>query len=106
MNQIANSCVVNHVTLLTIPRLELCACLLLLKLTHRVISALKMQLESAQLWSDSTIAFTWINTPPNLLKTFVGNRVSKINQLSKDFQWKHISSECNPADMSFLVDWM
>ncbi|GFV35140.1 DUF1758 domain-containing protein [Trichonephila clavipes] len=60
----------------------------------------------AVLWSDSTIAFTWINTPPNLLKTFVGNRVSKINQLSKDFQWKPISSECNPADMSFLVDWM
>ncbi|GFQ85816.1 integrase catalytic domain-containing protein [Trichonephila clavata] len=72
--------------LVTIPRLELCACLLLSKLTRRVISALKMQIESVQLSSDSTIALAWINTPPNLLKTFVGNRVSQIQKLSKDFQ--------------------
>ncbi|GFS38913.1 uncharacterized protein TNIN_472691 [Trichonephila inaurata madagascariensis] len=58
-----------------------------------------MQIESVQFWSDSTIALTWINTPPNQLKTFVGNRVSQIQQLSKDFQWKHISSEFNPADV-------
>ncbi|GFY41661.1 integrase catalytic domain-containing protein [Trichonephila inaurata madagascariensis] len=75
------------------------ACLLLSKLTRKVISALKMQIESVQLWSDSTIALAWINTPPNQLKTFVSNRVSQIQQLSKDFQWKHISSEVNPADV-------
>ncbi|GBM81691.1 hypothetical protein AVEN_92819-1 [Araneus ventricosus] len=40
-----------------------------------------------------------VNTPPNLLKTFVSNRVSQIQQLTKDFQWKHIPSECNPADL-------
>ncbi|GBL91112.1 hypothetical protein AVEN_184477-1 [Araneus ventricosus] len=84
---------------MTIPRLERSACLLLSKLTHKVISALKMQIESVQLWSDSTIALAWINTPPNLLKTFVSNRVSQIQQLTKDFQWKHIPSECNPADL-------
>ncbi|GFR03700.1 integrase catalytic domain-containing protein [Trichonephila clavata] len=85
--------------LVTIPRLELCASLLLSKLTSRVISALKMQIESVQLWSASTIALAWINTPPYLLKTFVGIRVSRIQKLSKDFQWKHISSESNPADV-------
>ncbi|GFY53743.1 integrase catalytic domain-containing protein [Trichonephila inaurata madagascariensis] len=83
---------------MTIPRLELCACLLS-KLTRKVVSALKMQIESVQLWSDSTIALAWINTPPNQLKTFVGNRVSQIQQLFKDFQWKHISSDVNPADV-------
>ncbi|GBN15570.1 hypothetical protein AVEN_55008-1 [Araneus ventricosus] len=86
-------------TIMTIPRLELSACLLLSKLTHKVMSALKMEIESVQLWSDSTIALAWINTPPNLLKTFVSNRVSQIQQLTKDFQWKHIPSECNPADL-------
>ncbi|GFS71945.1 integrase catalytic domain-containing protein [Trichonephila clavipes] len=91
--------------LMTIMRLKLCACLLL-KLTHRVISSLKIQLEFVQLWSYSTFAFKWINTLPNLLKTFVDYRVSQIHQLSKDFQWKPISSECNPADTSFLIDWM
>ncbi|GFW16478.1 DUF5641 domain-containing protein [Trichonephila clavipes] len=58
-----------------------------------------MQIESDQLWSDSTIALAWINTPPNQLKTVVSNRVSQIQQLFKDFQWKHISSEVNPADV-------
>ncbi|GFS64135.1 integrase catalytic domain-containing protein [Trichonephila inaurata madagascariensis] len=58
-----------------------------------------MQIESVQLWSDSTIALAWINTPPNQLKTFVGNRVSQIQQLFKDFQWKHISSDVNSADV-------
>ncbi|GBN79849.1 hypothetical protein AVEN_126520-1 [Araneus ventricosus] len=59
----------------------------------------KKQIESVQLWSDSTIALARINTPPNLLKAFVSNRVSQIQQLTKDFQWKHIPSECNPADL-------
>ncbi|GBN05659.1 hypothetical protein AVEN_2966-1 [Araneus ventricosus] len=85
--------------IMTILRLELSVCLLLSKLTHKVISALKMQIESVQLWSDSTIALEWINTPPNLLKTFVCNRVSQIQQLTKDFQWKYIPSECKPADL-------
>ncbi|GFR24894.1 integrase catalytic domain-containing protein [Trichonephila clavata] len=71
--------------LMTILRLELCACLLLSKLTRKVISALKMQIESMQLWSYTTISLVGINTPANLLKTFVGNRVSQIQQLSKDF---------------------
>ncbi|GFR33888.1 integrase catalytic domain-containing protein [Trichonephila clavata] len=44
------------IELVPISRLELCACLLLSKLTRRVISAVKMQIESMQLCSDSTIA--------------------------------------------------
>ncbi|GFX81561.1 uncharacterized protein TNCV_4509661 [Trichonephila clavipes] len=59
----------------------------------------KMPIESVQLWSDSTITLAWINTPPNQLTTFVGNRVSQIQQVSKDYLWKHISSESNPADV-------
>ncbi|XP_035233319.1 uncharacterized protein LOC118205140 [Stegodyphus dumicola] len=84
---------------ITIPRLELCACLLLAKLTEKVLTAVKLQIDSVKLYSDSTIALAWIKTPSNLLKTFVGNRVSQIQQISKDFEWHHIPSEFNPADM-------
>ncbi|GFX07332.1 integrase catalytic domain-containing protein [Trichonephila clavipes] len=69
-----------------IPRLELCSCLLLAKLIHKVKAALKMQINSVNLYSDSTIALAWINSPSNLLKTFVSNRVSQIQQLSRDLQ--------------------
>nr|XP_042900823.1 uncharacterized protein LOC122269859 [Parasteatoda tepidariorum] len=84
---------------MTIPRLELCSCLLLSKLTQKVIAAIRLEIHSVILYSDSTIALAWINSPSNLLKTFVSNRVSQIQQLSKDFQWKHIPSELNPADL-------
>ncbi|GFU68302.1 DUF1758 domain-containing protein [Trichonephila clavipes] len=47
----------------------------------------------------STIALAWINSPSNLLKTFVSNRVSQIQQLSRDFQWQHVPSELNSTDL-------
>ncbi|GFQ77818.1 integrase_H2C2 domain-containing protein [Trichonephila clavata] len=84
--------------MMTIPRLELAACLILVKFTNKVLAALKERVDSVKLWTDSSIALSWINTSPHLLKTFVANRVSQIQQLSKDFQWRHIPSECNPAD--------
>ncbi|GFS54451.1 integrase catalytic domain-containing protein [Trichonephila inaurata madagascariensis] len=76
----------------TIPRLELSACLLLSKLVRKVINALKMNLSQVILFSDSTIALSWIKTPPHLLKTFVANRVAKIQELTVNFSWHHISS--------------
>ncbi|XP_054708500.1 uncharacterized protein LOC129218291 [Uloborus diversus] len=82
----------------SIPRLELSACLLLCQLVHRVMTALKLKTDKVTLWSDSTIALAWISTSPHLLKTFVSNRVSLIQELSKNFDWKHVISECNPSD--------
>ncbi|GBM61493.1 hypothetical protein AVEN_163883-1 [Araneus ventricosus] len=83
----------------TVPCLELCACLLLAKLVEKVLLSLKMNIEEVILFSDSTIALAWINSPPHQLKTFVGNRVSKIQSLTEQHQWRHISSTENPADI-------
>ncbi|GFX09459.1 DUF1758 domain-containing protein [Trichonephila clavipes] len=99
---IVNFCAASRVAplkTLTIPRLELSACLLLSKLIRKVINALKMNLSQINLFSDSTIALSWIKTPPHLLKTFVANRVAKIQELTVKFSWHHISSESNPADL-------
>ncbi|GFY69600.1 integrase catalytic domain-containing protein [Trichonephila inaurata madagascariensis] len=41
----------------------------------------------------------WINSSPHQLKTFIANRVSKIQALTANYQWKHISSRDNPADL-------
>lgn len=84
---------------LTIPRLELSACLLLSQLTDKVIKALKLKIDRVQLWSDSTIALAWIQTSPHLLKTFVSNRVAQIQRLTDGRSWGHIASEKNPADL-------
>ncbi|GFS84585.1 integrase catalytic domain-containing protein [Nephila pilipes] len=84
---------------MTVPRLELFACLLLSQLVNKVIRALKLNIDSIQLFTDSSIALLWINTSPHLLKTFVCNRVVQIQELSKDFNWKLVSSKSNPANL-------
>ncbi|XP_054709036.1 uncharacterized protein LOC129218737 [Uloborus diversus] len=84
---------------LTIPRLELSACLLLEKFMRKVIQSLKMQIAEINLWSDSTIALNWIKTSPHSLKTFVANKVSKIQELSANCKWKFIRSEINSSDV-------
>ena len=62
----------------TLPRLELCAALRLAELVHKAIPALHLQIESIHLWTDSQIVLSWISASPAKWKTFVGNRVSRI----------------------------
>ncbi|GFS98373.1 integrase catalytic domain-containing protein [Trichonephila clavipes] len=38
-------------------------------------------------------------TPANRLKTFVVNRVAKVQELTEGFQWNHVPSVLNPADL-------
>ncbi|GFT58566.1 uncharacterized protein TNCV_1250351 [Trichonephila clavipes] len=83
----------------TMLRLELCAVVLLAKLMKRVETVLQMKTPPVYLWSDSTIVLAWIQKEPNLLKTFVANRVATIQHLTNAEQWHHVSSEQNPADL-------
>lgn len=82
----------------SVARLELCAALLLAELYKQVINALKIEFDRVYFWSDSSITLHWINTEPNLLKTFVANRVSEIQTLTDRKRWFHIPSDDNPAD--------
>ncbi|GFS73468.1 integrase catalytic domain-containing protein [Trichonephila clavipes] len=66
---------------LTIPRLELCAAVLLAKLVKRVVAALQLETAEVYLWSDSMIVLAWLRKEPMDLKTFVQNRVAKIQEL-------------------------
>ncbi|XP_053596567.1 uncharacterized protein LOC128668212 [Microplitis demolitor] len=86
------------VSSLSLPRLELCAALLLSRLYDVAIKTLLLDIKDVFLWSDSTITLHWINTPPHLLKTFVANRVAEIQRLSNRCHWRRVSSQDNPAD--------
>jgi hypothetical protein len=65
---------------LTIPRLELCAAVLLAKLYKRATRALKITVNESYLRTDSSIVLTWIQGPSNKWKTFVGNRFATIQE--------------------------
>jgi hypothetical protein len=84
---------------LTIPRLELCAATLLSKLYKKVTRALNMTIHESCLWTDSSIVLTWIQGPPNKWKTFVGNRVTTIQEETASATWKHVPTQSNPADL-------
>jgi transposase InsO family protein len=84
---------------LTIPRLELCAAVLLAKLFRRATHALKTVIHSCYLWTDSSIVLTWIQGTPTRWKTFVGNRVALIQETTSDATWRHVPSALNPADL-------
>ncbi|XP_050502173.1 uncharacterized protein LOC126881745 [Diabrotica virgifera virgifera] len=86
---------------LTIPRLELSAILLGIQLTHRSQGILQKDLKISEthLFSDSTIALTWVTTSKFLYNQFVQSRVIKIRSLSESYQFHHVESKQNPADL-------
>ncbi|GBM81611.1 hypothetical protein AVEN_82341-1 [Araneus ventricosus] len=84
---------------ITVPRLELSAALLLARLMHKIVPVLDLPLDKVCLWTDSKIVLAWLNMQPHVLKTFVSNRVAKIQSLCSNSQWRHVSSKCNPADV-------
>ncbi|GFV56177.1 uncharacterized protein TNCV_1489541 [Trichonephila clavipes] len=84
---------------LTIPRLELCAAVLLAKLVKRVVAALQLETAELYLWSDSMIVLAWLRKEPMDLKTFVQNRVAKTQELYSNQLWRHVPSDQNPADL-------
>ncbi|XP_050315300.1 uncharacterized protein LOC126749647 [Anthonomus grandis grandis] len=83
----------------TIPRLELCAALLLSELMHKVKNALALNIDQCFYWSDSTIALSWIRSNPQHWKIFVANRVNQIQSLTDSNLWNYVNTHENPADL-------
>ncbi|GFT78884.1 integrase catalytic domain-containing protein [Trichonephila clavipes] len=82
----------------TIPRLELCAAVLLAKLVHRVKQALKLNVTNTFLWSDTMTVLSWIRKELYQLKTFVASRIATIQEMTSSEQWRYLATEDNPAD--------
>ena len=80
---------------LTLPRLELKAAVLAVKLSSSVKTSLSHDC-TVQLWSDSQIVLHWIASHKPL-RTFITNRVEEIHSISTC--WKYCPSADNPADL-------
>ncbi|XP_011330107.1 uncharacterized protein LOC105275148 [Ooceraea biroi] len=82
----------------TIPRLELSAAVLFVRLLARIRSILKYHHVPAHLWVDSSVCLAWIRGCPFQWQEFVANRVAVIQELAPDARWHHVIGTENPAD--------
>jgi len=83
----------------TLPQLELCGAHLLAQLLAKVRGIWQGNNATIVLWSDSQIVLHWLNQHSATLSTFIGNRVSNIQELTADCSWRHVLSGQNPADI-------
>lgn len=82
----------------SLPRLELCAAVLLAKLVE-LKSILFFNINRVVYWTDSTIVLSWIGSDLSRWSTFVANRTAIIQRLSSQTDWKHVPSHLNSVDM-------
>ncbi|XP_065068249.1 uncharacterized protein LOC135693649, partial [Rhopilema esculentum] len=83
---------------ITIPRLELTAATLSVKLDSMLKRELDMKLGESVFWTDSTAVLRYIANESRRFHTYVGNRIAVIHDGSSPSQWRYVDTSLNPAD--------
>ena len=86
-----------HETVLTIPRLELLACVLSTRLAVIVRRELPWS-ASEFFWTDSQVVLVYIKNTSARFKVFVAKRVQMIHDRSRVDSWHYVSSKKIPTD--------
>ena len=84
---------------MSVPRLELMAAMVALKLTESLGQTLEIPRKDWQFWSDSMDVLHWIRGHSRHFKPFVANRVGEIQLATDPAQWRFIPTQSNPADL-------
>ena len=83
----------------SIPRLELMAAVVGLRLAEAVRNILNLPKHEWLFWSDSVDVLYWIRGRSRKFKPFVANSVGEIQSLTDPEQWRHMPTKQNPADL-------
>ncbi|XP_076839331.1 uncharacterized protein LOC143484479 [Brachyhypopomus gauderio] len=84
----------------TIPRLELTAAVIAVKVDKMLHQELQVPLQQSVFWTDSTTVLRYVFSEAARFKTFVANRISLIREATKQSQWKYVRTDENPADQA------
>ncbi|XP_018375252.1 PREDICTED: uncharacterized protein LOC108769021 [Trachymyrmex cornetzi] len=68
---------------ISLPRLELCAALLLAQLQDKLLKSIDIQPYKIFLWTDSTITLSWIRARSRRFSVFVSNHIGEIQRLTE-----------------------
>ncbi|XP_067045816.1 uncharacterized protein [Acropora muricata] len=88
-----------HVKPMTIPRLELSAAVLAVRIDRSLREELEFTIDKSVFWSDSTSVLQYIRNQDKRFRTFVANRLAVIRDGSQPTQWKYVPTSDNPADL-------
>ena len=83
---------------LTIPRMELQAAVLAVRLARPILDETRMKFEKVIFFSDSSIVISWIHSQVREFKPFVSARIAEIQSKPEPCQWRHIPGQYNVAD--------
>ena len=84
----------------TIPRLELTAALLSVKVSTMLREELEFDNLTDVFYTDSQVVLGYIKNDARRFHVFVANRVQQIRESSTPDQWRYIATKENPADES------
>ena len=98
-NMIRSKSKVAPIKQLSIPRLELQACLMACKLASMIKKDLHEVQMTLYFWTDSMIALSYIDNETKQFLPYVANRLTDIHLLSAKSSWNHVDTKSNPADL-------
>ena len=83
----------------SIPRLELRAAVMEVRLKERIVKDHETKIRSCNFWTDSTTVLQLINSSHRKQQLFVANGVADVLDKSDASQWNHVNGINNPADL-------
>ena len=84
----------------TIPRLELSAAVVAVRLHQQVYDAIEYPVSKVFFWTDSMSTIRYISNTTSRFKVFVANRLSIIHEVTDAEDWHYVSTKENPADLA------
>lgn len=84
--------------LTTIPRLELSSAVTSVRNGDVIRRELEVENLQEYYWTDSMVVLGYVNNDAKRFHMFVANRIQRIKSSTYPEQWRHVSSENNPAD--------
>ena len=83
---------------LSVPRLELTAATLAVKLDKMLRKELEVPINRSVFWTDSTSVLRYIENEDKRFHTFVSNKLTIIHDGSTPGQWRYVDTKRNPSD--------
>ena len=83
---------------ISIPRLELTAAVISVKLSHAIRNELDLAVNKSIYWTDSTSVLKCIHNQTKRFHTFESNRLTIIHDGSTPQEWRYVNRDANPAD--------